>query len=255
MVLLPVPFLLVTSDRASANRRACCCCLLLSVDILILSDGGNDLVKTQTPLMGIERRPEVHIVGAAEGVPLCGTFCGVGDIPAAVALARQADVAILFVGLHSTQGAQSQATNASTDVPGQNNGPGMEREGYDRTNLTLPPGQEELIKSVSATGVKVAVVLINSGGVACEGWLSSVSALLEAYYPGEMGGDAIASVLFGDVSPSGRLTTTVYYADFIHQRNITDMVCVRACTAPPCVIMTPNAHAVACVHFAHTTYL
>ena len=183
-------------------------------------------MKTQTPLMGLERRPEVHVVGAAEGVPMCGTFCGVGDIPAAVALARNADVAMLFMGLHSTQGVQSQATNTSTDMPGQNNGPGMEREGYDRTNLTLPPGQEQLIKAVSATGVKVVVVLINSGGIACEGWLGNVSAVLEAYYPGEMGGDAIASVVLGDVSPSGRLTTTVYHADFIHQRNITDMVCI-----------------------------
>ena len=100
----------------------------------------------------------------------------------------------------------------------------MEREGYDRTNLTLPPGQEQLIKAVSATGVKVVVVLINSGGIACEAWLGDVSAVLEAYYPGEMGGDALAAVLLGDVSPSGRLTTTIYHADYIHKRNITDMV-------------------------------
>ena len=48
--------------------------------------------------------------------------------------------------------------------------------------------------------------------------------MLEAYYTGEMGGDAISSVLLGDVSPSGRLTTTIYHADYIHQSNITDMV-------------------------------
>jgi hypothetical protein len=139
--------------------------------------GGNDLVKTQTPLMGLERRPEVRVVGATQGVPMCGTFCGAGDISGAVALASKADVAVLFVGLHSAQGAQSRAHNVSDDLPGQNNGPGMEREGYDRTNLTLPPGQEQLIKSVSATGVKVVVVLINSGGVACEAWLGDVPAV------------------------------------------------------------------------------
>ena len=187
--------------------------------------GGNDLVKTQTPLMGLRRRPELDVVSAAEGVPMCGTFCAPGDmIPAAVVAAKKADVAVLFVGLHSTQGKGGLAANMSDDAPGINNGPGMEREGYDRTNLTLPDGQVRLIKAVSAAGVKTVVVLINSGGVACEAWLSDASALLEAYYPGEMGGDAMASVLLGDVSPSGRLTTTVYPADFIHTRNITDMV-------------------------------
>ena len=186
--------------------------------------GGNDLVKTQTPLMGLRRRPELDIVSAAEGVPMCGTFCAPGDIPAAVAAAKTADVALLFVGLHSTQGKGSTAANMSDDVPGVNNGPGMEREGYDRTKLTLPDGQVRLIKAVSAAGVKTVVVLINGGGVACEAWLADASAVLEAYYPGEMGGDAMAAVLLGDVSPSGRLTTTVYPAEFIHTRNITDMV-------------------------------
>jgi beta-D-xylosidase 4 len=47
--------------------------------------------------------------------------------------------------------------------------------------------------------------------------------VLEAYYPGELGGDAIAAVLLGDTSPSGRLTTTIYPANYVLQRNITDM--------------------------------
>ena len=80
--------------------------------------GGNDLVKSQTPLMGLERRSELDIVGAAEGVPMCGSFCGAGNIPAAVALARKAEVAVLFVGSHSTQGLQSHTQNASADAPG-----------------------------------------------------------------------------------------------------------------------------------------
>ena len=82
-------------------------------------------MKTQTPLLGLERRPEVRVVGAAQGVPMCGTFCGAGDIPAAVELASKADVAVLFLGLHSWQGGQSQAKNISAALPGQNNGPGM----------------------------------------------------------------------------------------------------------------------------------
>ena len=53
----------------------CLLLLLLLPNNLTRSDGGNDLVKTQTPLMGLERRPEVHVVGAAEGVPTAS--CGV----------------------------------------------------------------------------------------------------------------------------------------------------------------------------------
>ena len=62
---------------------------------------------SQTPLMGLKRRSELDIVGAAEGVPMCGSFCGAGDIPAAVALARKAEV----------------ATNSNTNAPSAEGGP------------------------------------------------------------------------------------------------------------------------------------
>jgi hypothetical protein len=103
------------------------------------------------------------------------------------------------------------------------NGPGMEREGFDRTNLTLPGFQQPLIEAIHSTGTPTVVVFINSGGVAAEWVYSNVPAILEAYYPGELGGDAIASLLLGDTSPSGRLTTSIYPADYVSRRNITDM--------------------------------
>ena len=93
----------------------------------------------------------------------------------------------------------------------------------DRTNLTLPGYQLDLIQAVHGAGVPTVVVLINSGGLAAEWVYDNIPAVLEAYYPGEMGGDAMASVLLGDVSPAGRLTTTIYPAGFVMQRNITDM--------------------------------
>ena len=66
------------------------------------------------------------------GVEMCGANCTPGDIPAAVALARKAEVAVIFAGLHSTQGQQDGG-------PGSLNGPGMEREGYGPCHSSLAP--------------------------------------------------------------------------------------------------------------------
>ena len=93
--------------------------------------GGNDLVLSETPLLGLKRRPELEVVGGMAGVEMCGANCTPGDIPAAVALARKAEVAVIFAGLHSTQGQQDGG-------PGSLNGPGMEREGYGTCHPSLP---------------------------------------------------------------------------------------------------------------------
>mmetsp|Transcript_17924 Transcript_17924/g.53118 ORF Transcript_17924/g.53118 Transcript_17924/m.53118 type:complete len:523 (-) Transcript_17924:1600-3168(-) len=181
-----------------------------STQLLANYYGDNVLVKTSTPLAALARRPEVEVVGALAGCDLINTSIP-ADLSGAATLAKRADFAVVFLGLHSTQGAQVH------------NGPGMEREGFDRTNLTLPGFQEPLIKAIVATATPTVVVFINSGGIAAEWVYNNVPAVLEAYYPGELGGDAIASLLLGDVSPSGRLTTTIYPADFVIHRNITDM--------------------------------
>ncbi len=104
-------------------------------------------------------------------------------LEAAVASARKADVAIVAVGI-------------------------TEGEGYDRSHLDLPGDQEQLIKSVAATGTPVVVVLYNGSAVTMANWIENVGAILEAWYPGEEGGNAIADVLFGAYSPGGRLPIT-----------------------------------------------
>lgn len=106
-----------------------------------------------------------------------------GDITAAARLASKADAAVIICGV-------------------------VEGEGRDRAVLDLPGGQEELIRRTAATGVPVVVVLVNGSAVTMGGWIEKTAGVVEAWYPGEEGGNAVADVLFGDFNPSGRLPVT-----------------------------------------------
>jgi beta-glucosidase len=106
-------------------------------------------------------------------------------IEAAVDLAAGSDVAIVFAGLSGE----------------------WEREGADRMDMGLPGEQARLIEAVAATNENTIVVL-NSGSPIPMGWLGEVGAVVQAWYPGQEAGNAIADVLLGDVNPSGRLPTT-----------------------------------------------
>jgi beta-glucosidase len=113
------------------------------------------------------------------------TFSIVNATPAiqsAVALASKAQVAIVFVGEPSTEGA-------------------------DRPNLSLPGDENALINAVAAVNPDTIVVL-NTGGAVLMPWLNRVAGVLEAWFPGEEDGTAIANVLDGNVDPSGRLPIT-----------------------------------------------
>ena len=109
----------------------------------------------------------------------------------AVAAARKADVTVLFVGINEV----------------------LEREGIDRTSLNLPPVQMELVRRVFAANSKTAVVLLNGGPVSLAGGGTSVPRVLDMFWAGEEGGNAVADVLFGDYNPGGRLPYTVYASD------------------------------------------
>lgn len=114
------------------------------------------------------------------------TFNDGSDIPAAVAAAKNADVVILGLGEHV----------------------GISGEGNDRANLDLPGNQEPLLEAVVAAG-KPTVLVLENGRPLTIGWAKEhVPAILEAWYPGELGGTAIAETLFGDNNPAGRLTIT-----------------------------------------------
>lgn len=100
----------------------------------------------------------------------------------AVTQAKQADVAIVF------------ATQWSA-------------EGFDQPDLSLPYGQDELIDAVARANPNTIVVL-ETGGPILMPWLAHTAAVVQAWYPGARGGEALAAVLFGEVNPSGRLPIT-----------------------------------------------
>lgn len=84
----------------------------------------------------------------------------------------------------------------------------IEGEGQDRSSLDLPGLQEDLIRAVAATGKPTVVVLLAGSPVTMERWLGSAGAVLDAWYPGQEGGYAIAETLFGDNNPGGKLPIT-----------------------------------------------
>lgn len=109
-------------------------------------------------------------------------------IARAVASARESEVAIVVAGIE-------------------------EGEFRDRASLALPGHQEALIEAVAATGTPTVVVIVGGSAVTMSRWLDRVGAVVQAWYPGEEGGHAVADLLFGDRSPAGRLPITFPMAE------------------------------------------
>ncbi|MGO9317521.1 MAG: glycoside hydrolase family 3 C-terminal domain-containing protein [Terracidiphilus sp.] len=118
--------------------------------------------------------------------------------PEAIAAAKDADVVIAVVGITSAlEGEEMPVT-----VPGFLGG--------DRTSIDLPAPEEALVEAVAATGKPLAVVLINGSALAVN-WINDhANAVVEAWYPGEEGGAAVAETLSGKNNPAGRLPVTFY---------------------------------------------
>jgi beta-glucosidase len=116
----------------------------------------------------------------------------------AVAAALASDVAVLFLGLSP----RLEGEEMPVAVPGFRGG--------DRLDLNLPAPQEELLRAVVATGKPTVAVLLSGSALAVPWAAEHASALVQAWYPGQAAGTALAEVLAGDVSPSGRLPVTVY---------------------------------------------
>ena len=118
--------------------------------------------------------------------------------PEAITAAKNADVVIAVVGITS----QLEGEEMPVSEPGFLGG--------DRTSIDLPQPEEELVEAVAATGKPLAVVLLNGSALAVN-WINEhANAVLEAWYPGEEGGAAVAETLSGKNNPAGRLPVTFY---------------------------------------------
>ncbi len=148
--------------------------------------------KVVTPLAGLKERLGADKVLFAQG---CTNTAGSDRMmDDAVRAAGKADAAVLVLGNWSGGSWKKEAHT--------------EGEGRDRCDLSLPGRQEELIDRVCTVNRRVIVVLIGGSAVTMERWVDKVGAVLQAWYPGCEGGNAIADALFGDVNPGGRLPLT-----------------------------------------------
>ncbi len=118
--------------------------------------------------------------------------------PGALAAAKNADVIVAVLGISSElEGEEMQVSE-----------PGF--KGGDRTSIDLPKPEEDLLESLKATGKPIVLVLTNGSALAVNWANKNVNAILDAWYPGEEGGTAVAETLSGKNNPSGRLPVTFY---------------------------------------------
>jgi beta-glucosidase len=127
------------------------------------------------------------------------------------------DVNIIFSQGYTTNGDPALAERAVAAakmadvviyVGGLNKMPGGDCEGRDRKDFKLPYGQDELIQKIEAANKKTVVVLLGTPAE-MDAWAGRAAAVLQAWYPGMEGGNALAEILFGDVNPSGKLPCTI----------------------------------------------
>jgi beta-glucosidase len=128
------------------------------------------------------------------------TWTRPGDIslPFALQSVKDADVVIAVVGINS----DLEREEGNVDLPGF--------KGGDRTSLDLPQEEEALLEAVKAQGKSLVVVLMNGSALAVNWAKENANAILEAWYPGEEGGTAVAQTLAGINNPAGRLPITFY---------------------------------------------
>jgi len=116
----------------------------------------------------------------------------------AIQAASESDAVILMLGLSP----RLEGEEMGVEIPGF--------KGGDRTDIVLPAPQRELMEAIVATGKPVVLVLLNGSAVAINWAADNIPAILEAWYPGQAAGTAIADVLFGAYNPAGRLPVTFY---------------------------------------------
>jgi beta-glucosidase len=168
--------------------------------LVLLGNYNGTPSKAVTPLEGMRMRAgEGAQVEYALGCEILGDSAA--GIAAAVELAARSDLAVVVLGLtQELEGEEGQGESV----------PGGRRSRGDREDLDLPGLQEQLLRAVSATGVPIVLALLNGSALGVNWAQENVPAILEAWYPGQSGGTALAEVIFGDYNPAGRLPVTFY---------------------------------------------
>jgi len=148
---------------------------------------GEDAVRTVSVLEGIKSKVSANTkVLYAQGCDLLDTSCD--GFEEALELAAQSEVIVAVMGENSGLFKNS-----------------ISGEGSDRVDLDLPGVQKELLQALKETGKPLVLVLVNGRPLSLNWEKENISAILETWYPGEEGGNAIADVLFGDYNPGGKL--------------------------------------------------
>jgi len=151
----------------------------------VFQGGGSSHVnatRIDRPLEGLQARAEIRYA-AGDGTSVTVDQPLIDD---AVQVAREADVALLYIALPAS----------------------IESEGYDRRDLPLTPHQTALIQAVASVQPKTVVILHNGSAIDMRAWIDLVPAVLEAWLPGQAGAEAVLDILYGVVNPSGKLAET-----------------------------------------------
>jgi beta-glucosidase len=171
---------------------------------LMVEDWTTHAPSTKTAVIPLEKGRKYAVKldyfqgGGGAVARLIWTPPGEAPLPAALATTRDADVVIAVVGINS----ELEGEESGVDLPGF--------KGGDRTSIDLPQEEEDLLKAVKAQGKPLIVVLMNGSALAVNWASQNANAILEAWYPGEEGGTAVAETLAGVNNPGGRLPVTFY---------------------------------------------
>lgn len=161
---------------------------------MVIDNWGDHAMGTRVQTVELKKNKPVDIMlefyehGGDAGVILQWQKVGKSPLIEAVNLAQEADAVALFVGF--------------TDRD--------ESEGFDRSSNALSDEQVTLIKKIKVVNKNLAVVLSSGAGILMNEWVDEAPAIVQAWYPGEEGGNAIADILLGNVNPSGKLVTTFF---------------------------------------------
>eukprot|EP01084_Bolivina_argentea_P317684 550838_1 len=172
--------------------------------------GKNTLVSTHSPYQVAKNKYNFlnvsYSLGCIDGIE-CLSTDGFNE---SIEMAKTVDFCIVFLGLKPLAWG------------GGINNTAVEAEAYDRKNVTFPGNQLSFLKQIFNVNENIILVLFNGSPIDITWAKNNIYGIIESFYPGELGGDALLSILFGDISPSARLPYTIYNST-ITDRPITDM--------------------------------